>query len=370
MSAQRAEVLDSSPAYPLTVATVDDFRLGAPSEADASVGLGPGWSLYCLELEEPRSAVFVRTDEPLDLQGTFIYTQQRDRALEALVVPLDEFLALAEEVPAPADLAFLFSTGRCGSTLASRIIARLPGVACLSEPDVYSNLVRARTSLDPGDAAALLRATTAVLCQGVGAGWADQVVVKPRSEPVLHEEVYAAAFPAARHAFMYRDVLGYTASLNRYAHRMIGELPRMSADEFLDGWNGLTAYEPLATLGQHIDLERTDFGVHELYPAIWALRIRAHLDARERGDGSGPIEAIHYDDLVADRETETARLLSACGLDEGLTPQVLGVFERDAHAGMAGANEAEVHELTPREMSEILAQLPRLGLPTYKTERL
>lgn len=370
VGAVRHEVLDRDPPHAVAVATVEHFSLSVGSEAAATDGLGPGWSLYSLELDRPRAAVFVRTDRPLDLTGPFVMNQQRDQAREVLVVPLEEFVGLADEVAPPAELAFLFSTGRCGSTLASRILATLPGVVSLSEPDVYSNLVEARSTLGHDEAVGLLRAATTILCHGLDATRAEHVVVKPRSEPVLHEEVYAAAFPRARHAFLYRDVLGYSTSMARYARRILGTLPRQPVDGLLDPWNQLTAYEPVSTLERVVDLERTDIGFHELAPMVWALRIHAHRAARERGDTGESIQAIHYDDLVADREHETARLLAACGLDVGLTARVLEVFERDAHQGMVGANDAQVRELDDHELDELVRQLPGLGLPNYERERL
>ncbi len=370
MAGVRHEVLDRDPPHAGSIAAVADLALGPGSPASPALGLEPGWSLYSLELTDPRAAVFVRLDEPLDLTGPFIMNQQRSQAREVLVVPIDEFTELAAKVPQPSQLAFLFSTGRCGSTLASRVMAQLPGVVSLSEPDVYSNLVMARSVLADEEAVGLIRAATAVLCHGAGARDADQIVIKPRSEPVLQEAAYAAAYPEARHAFMYRDVLGYTRSMIRYVRRILGDLPRGPMDQHLDGWNQVTGGEPLSTLGRVVDLERTDIGAHEIVPTAWALRIEAHLAARDRGDGAGRIEAIHYDDLVADRERETARLLAACGLDQRLTDEVLSVFERDAHQGMAGANDTPVRDLDEAEVAEVVRQIPELDVPPYDVQRL
>lgn len=369
MGTTRHAVRDRDPPT-AAVAALKDFRLASGSEAPAELGLAPGWSLYALELDEPRSAVFVRLDRQLDLSGPFLVDQQRDGARDVLVVPMDAFFGLADGLEAPVDLAFLFSTGRCGSTLASRMLASLPRVLSVSEPDVYSNLVEARSMLGHDEAVKLIRAATVVLCHGLGASHADHVVVKPRSEPVLQRGAYAAAFPGARHVFMYRGVVGYSRSVARYARRLLGEVPRAPVQELLDPWNQLTAFEPLTTLGRMVDLERADIGLHELFPAAWALRIEAHLAAGRRGGVGGATEAIHYDDLVADREHETARLLAGCGLDGHLAGSVLSVFERDAHEGMPGANDIRVRELDHDELDEILRQLPRLGVPPLEVERL
>lgn len=366
----RRAVLDLHLSHPAVMTSLADFTLGPAAPAAADVALTPGWSLYSFELDEPRAAVFVRTDGPLDLSGSFLMNQQRVGAREVLVVPEQDFHELAAGLAPPSSLAFLFSTGRCGSTLASRILGTLPGVVSLSEPDVYTNLVQARATLPLDEATALLRAATAVLCHGVGVTAGDHVVVKPRSEPVLDEHAYAVAFPEARHAFMYRDVVAYTRSLTRYARRLVGELPAVPMGEQLSAWNQLSACEPLSTLGRVLDLDRTDIGFHELLPSVWALRIQAHLAAVARAETPGSIEAIHYDDLVADREQETARLLAACGIDPDHTRGVLSVFERDAHAGMAGSNETRVRGLDDDELDQIMRQLPNLGVDAYERQRL
>lgn len=42
--------------------------------------------------------------------------------------------------------------------------------------------------------------------------------------------------------------------------------------------------------GRVVDLQRSDIGFHEMLPAVWVLRIRAHLTARDRDDTGGSIE--------------------------------------------------------------------------------
>ncbi len=49
---------------------------------------------------------------------------------------------------------------------------------------------------------------------------------------------------------------------------------------------------------------------------------------------------------------------------------MLSVFERDAHEGTVGANDIRVRDLNDDELDEILIQLPELGVPPYKVERL
>lgn len=364
MEAVRRPVLDRRPPYNAAPSRLANFVLGDASPANAATALEPDWSLHCLELDDrgPDAAVFVRLPGGLlSSTGPFAYQDQLDRATEVLVVELSVALEMAAELPVAPDVAFLFSTGRCGSTLASRIFAELPGVVSLSEPDPYLNIVHLRPVLTDEVVVELVRAATVLLCHAVGADEATTVVIKPRSEPVLQAPLYAEALPDARHAFLYRDCRGYVASAARFGIRMLGENPRGTVAEMRPFWDQLTGSEPLSTLARVVDVERDDIGLHELLPVMWALKIRAFLAARERG--LADVDAIHYEDLVADRDRQTARLLRACGLDPAAAPRVMAAFDGDSHGGGLGGNDHAVRPLTDRERAEIERQLPHLGLP-------
>ena len=150
MTALLHDILARKKDFWADVSKIDDFTLEPGSTvAHETVLRAPEWSLYCLDLEQDK-ALFVELPKGTDLaEAAFVYNAQFDTALRAVTMPLDTMIAMAHHVPDTTKLALLFSTGRCGSTLASRILARLPNVWSLSEPDYFTNLALARFTLDP-----------------------------------------------------------------------------------------------------------------------------------------------------------------------------------------------------------------------------
>lgn len=112
---------------------IGDFGLTPAGQISEAVVLAsPDWTLYCLDVNS-RRAVFVELPIGTDLSRVpFVYAQQYTEACRAALMPFDRLIAMSDAIAPPTGLAFLFSTGRCGSTLASRILAQLPEVWNLS----------------------------------------------------------------------------------------------------------------------------------------------------------------------------------------------------------------------------------------------
>ena len=119
-----------------------DVRLGPPVEAPDGY-----WSPYALS-NDLRTAWWVRTDAPLHrATEPFYYLAQYHHATH-LARASSADLAPASDAPR----RFVFSVGRCGSTLLSDL-ARRAGLTTLSEPDALTPLALDR---EPPDSAAAL----------------------------------------------------------------------------------------------------------------------------------------------------------------------------------------------------------------------
>lgn len=113
---------------------VSDFVVDAGTPVDARTLLDPSWSLYELDLTE-RKAIFVQMPLDGDLTtAAFVQVTQFHDALRLITVALDDLEAVAAFMPEPDQRVLMFSMGRCGSTLVSRVLAQVPGVctACPS----------------------------------------------------------------------------------------------------------------------------------------------------------------------------------------------------------------------------------------------
>ncbi|KAA3622566.1 MAG: hypothetical protein DWQ08_12650, partial [Proteobacteria bacterium] len=75
------------------------------------------------------------------LESTFLYRELRENATRALTIPYARLDRICDRYwqgkSARATLVFLFSIGRCGSTLLCKLLSA-SGVDVLSEPDVYT----------------------------------------------------------------------------------------------------------------------------------------------------------------------------------------------------------------------------------------
>ena len=360
-------ILDRSQTFPGEVRHAGQFTLGDATTSDADVVLGAGWSLYCLDIANDR-AVFVELPADTDLaKAPFAYAAQFEQAQRAAFVPLDALPALADKVTPPANTALLMSTGRCGSTLASRIFAQIPGVWSLSEPDWFTNLAFARFDLAPARLDMLIKACTALSCRPPRPDQADTVVLKPRSEMMAQAGAYVGTLKDAKAVFLYRDCFGYVNSLYRFAQRMQGvKDPARGSPSWEVARQLSTINAPPSLLEDYFTPEE-DIAIMDLMVLGWTLRMRAYLEATSDGMQVTP---IHYADLNTDRTSQTRLLLERCGIDTAYLEAALHGFDRDAHSGSAGENAVAAEPISDGQRNRIAALLDRWGLPDYAHERL
>jgi len=130
----RADVLAARRTERISIASPRDFAVAAAhplarSEASASRLLP-----YCFDIVRRRS-VYVGGVEAREAEGApFYYLHLRRHARFVVTIPWEEGALSAEGSRAPV---LLFSPGRCGSTLLSRILSEAR-IANISEPDFYT----------------------------------------------------------------------------------------------------------------------------------------------------------------------------------------------------------------------------------------
>jgi len=118
----------------IAISSPGDFVLGPREALPGAEGLLP----YCLDFVRRRS-VYVGGVDPEGAQDApFYYLYLRRHATRAVSVPW-EAGSLTRETRAPI---FLFSPGRCGSTLLSALLSNA-GIENVSEPDFYTQATMA-----------------------------------------------------------------------------------------------------------------------------------------------------------------------------------------------------------------------------------
>lgn len=112
----------------ISIASVSDFRCG-PAKCIGRAGVA---FPYCFDVLRAR-AIYVRGVGAEGAQNApFYYLHLRQKARSLVSVPFERIPLTAPQISMPP--VFVFSPGRCGSTLLSRILSEA-GVPGVSEPD-------------------------------------------------------------------------------------------------------------------------------------------------------------------------------------------------------------------------------------------
>lgn len=92
---------------------------------------------YCIDFERNLIIGALGIDPYKASQATFHYDYIRSNAKNFLLLPINSLQINPPKINLSATL--LFSPGRCGSTLLSKVISKM-GIVSISEPDIYSQV--------------------------------------------------------------------------------------------------------------------------------------------------------------------------------------------------------------------------------------
>lgn len=368
MPATLSDIVNRTQPFRGAVRSLADFTLAHGREVPpATVLAAPDWSLYCIDVGTEQ-ALFVELPPGTDLAAAaFVYMDQFDLAQRAIVMPLSMLEPLGEQVALPETFGILFSTGRCGSTLASRILAQIPDVWSLSEPDVLENLAFARFALPQERMVPLIRAATRLLFRPPEGRRISTFVIKPRAESVVQAPEFALALPQSRNVFMYRDAEGYVDSLYKFVQKLAGEgfhAPDFHANVV---WPFCSVNAPPALWDAYFPGLSAPEDHAQTMVLGWTIRIDAYLAALKKGLRMDP---MHYHDLNTDRRAETARLLAAFGIALDHLDLAMRAFEKDSQEGSGGERDKPETPLDEHQRQRLHADLARWGKPDYRIERL
>lgn len=192
--------LKIAPALPI------DFELdyGNPTQAFDKSSLSP----YAFDYDTSKF-IFTQNDKSI-IEKPFFYQAQFENAAGIVTLPL----GLAEEKYGPSSRllnpTFIFSIGRCGSTLLSKL-TRCVGKSSVSEPDIFTVFGSNKGKLSPSQANDVLFYTVKSLEAFFGVPTA-QLVIKLRSScngvcGDIHRN-----FPNAKYIFMIRELSSWSES--------------------------------------------------------------------------------------------------------------------------------------------------------------
>ncbi len=329
MQAKQLHITDRNREFLSPISGLGDFVWSEGDAVDADTLLdNPRVSLYCLD-DKHQWAIFVVLYETLNLSTVpFVYQAQLDYAESLIAVPYPLFHQLADTIDISENqLICIHNVGRCGSTLLAQAFNEVEDVVALSEPDVFANFITIRHT--PRDQQIrLLQSSFKWMFRSQVIGQAQHYVLKLRNQCVDIIDIFAEAFPDAKHIFMYRNAIDWLASLYGYRVRNQRQERQYTRQQALE--------RQMSYLNRPAsDLEEF-FAVAEDYSGItylamsWLIMMSRFMEIYESGF---QIPAIRYEDLSRYPEAILKQVFDYLGLPIHQVQAGLRAFERDSQAG-------------------------------------
>jgi hypothetical protein len=313
------EIIGRSRTNSTQIVGLDDFRLrevAAREDLCVAVAERPNITPYCLD-HQNRRMVFVETPPEVDVsKAPLFYRSQYEAATRLIAIPYGLVHEVAMRLPPQfQEMVFIYSVGRCGSTLMSNIWRRLDDTYSLSEPDVFADINYRHGAGHLSHQEAIHLLGSAVRLFGRLPTPRKRLVIKFRAQCIGLAELMHRLHPGASFVFMYRNALDCIDS----RLRVFGEQPlpeHIFRQAFSYARSQPQTYQRLRRLAQPL--------------LIWLVCVHKYLRLRERGL---PLVAFKYEELLRDPTESVARLLAHCGARDANVAQACSAITEDAHAG-------------------------------------
>ncbi len=148
-----------------------------------------------------------------------MFLAQYEKAVGLITMPLWAFHRLADEVGSPEkQVGFIFMSSRCGSTLLTQALNRVPKTRCYAEPIVlnYIQWLRNKKNLADDDTKALMKSCLWLLChKQKHSDDFDRVIIKTSPYGLGLTPVMVEVLPKAKVIFNSRNLLDTLESLEK-----------------------------------------------------------------------------------------------------------------------------------------------------------
>jgi hypothetical protein len=363
VSAQILYIEEKLRQLPISIANLNDFRYREGESVEAQcIPENPQLTLYCLD-DEKRRAIFVELPPNIDLARVpFVYQTQYQHALRLVAVPYETFHQLANRVKVEKQkIIFLYSIGRCGSTLLSHAFNEACAVKSLAEPDVYSQLVvmREADSSRDEEIEQLLRSCTALWCKP---DLATPSVFKFRSFCTELGDLLYRIFPDSKVLYLYRDVKDWAMSSARAFH--LFELQKAG---ILDLPEFKRMFPMLVTRGVKSSGE---MAAVESLALSWLSGMQGISRFQQHGI---PVLGVPYETLKDKSKEVISAIFDYCGISVTNAEGLYQTFGKDSQEGTPLSqrqlhNQASLTQEHLAHFQRVLEEYPELQLPEFLVE--
>jgi len=341
MLATNFELINKRRIDPVTLVDIKDFEVRENGQIDAKEILeNDRITLYAFDFENGQ-AMFVEAASPEELsQAPFYYQAQYESTVRVLTLSFESMIQLAQSVTwDDSRIIFIHSMGRCGSTLAGKIFAQLPGVINMSEPDTLTQLVAARfTQPDRQDMVKmLLDATIRLLCKTpVQTAW----VIKGRSWAIELGDWLHELYPHARNLYLYREAESWIKSnLNAFIADMDRTPEELHRFE-LEGRGWMKFFVPSIA---RYDADR-HLSLTGLTALMWLDNMERYMELHQAGI---QMLAIPYPNWQLDPHRTALSMLDYCGCCPDDPTIIEETLMQDSQAGSPVSQDAVKKKSAP-----------------------
>lgn len=204
-----------------------NFMLRHESYTHPNVIFEDGVTLLTLT---PTHAIFAKC--PVDVHahstGPFFYINQFNHCKHLILIPMNHFIALTNDVnalpfnPDSVSYVLLSNTGRCGSTLLTQLFEdKVKNAVAVSEPDFVMAMVTNHDDMNPALRQKMIKGCIFALTASAIRRFRHEnpksqhynVLIKPKAHGIALTHEIAQAFPKMKHLYLYRNPTEYYKSL-------------------------------------------------------------------------------------------------------------------------------------------------------------
>ncbi len=361
--------------FPEAIAAPDDFVVDQGRDVDFLqiwkndfLFLSP----YCIDSQQ-QEVVFVRVTPEIDLLKTspFFYQAQRLHAVMIYRLGFEQLYDLAGSLPDHSNnTGFIFSTGRCGSTLFGRLMEASPDIQCISEPDIYT---QAAINYDfPFDETlSLLRACTRILVHIHCQRNPDRpfVLIKLRSQCTYIADQFHQSMPCAKRIYLYRNGLDVFNSFYVLIPGLIRKVMKViPVDRWLFSLKPIKRkIEKMCPVLQHPSFSGIHLSVFNALALMWLSNMvcAASLEHKTPGFFNNK---LRYEDLINNPVKEISAILQSMELAkakvEKLEQELINNSQQGSRLESRGVNCLTNSDI--EKFNQLIAKHPTIKTSVYR----
>jgi hypothetical protein len=296
--------------------------------------------------------------------GPFLYNVQYENVIKIITVPLKFIPELSKHVKdVPSNIILLSNTGRCGSTILTKMLETNNDTVVMSEPDFLVHLLDLKDKINIDN---LVNPGFSLQCKGLGSN--KTVIIKPRSAAVALAKLVNDKCPNIKHLFMWREPLKNILSYNNMINALMTNaflLNHFLKPKFTKMLQKVvTEYEPQNVRDNAKDILEK-FDVTEVVTLMWCLHMLAFDKFRKIGNVT--FLSIRYEDLLENPRNIMDQVQDHCQLEQLNPIKYLSVMNQDSQVGSAISRE-KIEKTSKKDFSsedkiKINHVLNKLNLP-------